>query len=90
MALERERNHLGAVQKFFADGGYTGGAFALSVQELMGAGVGIAKRNGLHRFVVLPKRWVVGRSFPGWLRTRQKKPSSHILLDRQQIHHLTA
>ena len=36
MALERERNNLGAVQKFLADGGYTGGAFALSVQELMG------------------------------------------------------
>ena len=66
MTLERERNHLGAVQKFLADGGYTGGAFALSVQELTGAGVGIAKRNGLHRFVVLPKRWVVGRSF-SWL-----------------------
>ncbi len=71
MTLERERNNLGAVQKFLADGGYTGGAFALSVQELMGTGVGIAKRNGLHRFVVLPKRWVVGRSF-SWLEKNRR------------------
>ena len=78
-ALERERDNLGAVQKILADGGYTGKAFASSVQELMGAEVEIAKRNELHRFVVLPKRWVVERSFskaassfPARLRTRQK------------------
>ena len=43
-ALERERDNLGAVQKILADGGYTGKAFASSVQELMGAEVEIAKR----------------------------------------------
>ena len=62
-ALEHERDNLGAVQKVLADGGYTGKAFASSVQELIGAGVEIAKRNELHRFKVLPKRWVVERSF---------------------------
>ena len=35
MALERERDNLGAVQKVLADGGYTGKAFASSVQELI-------------------------------------------------------
>ena len=49
-ALERDRDNLGAVQKVLADGGYTGKAFASSVQELIGAGVEIAKRNELHRF----------------------------------------
>ena len=63
MALERERDNPGAVQKVLADGGYTGEVFASSVQELIGAGAGIAKRNELHRFAVLPKRWVVERSF---------------------------
>ena len=63
VALERDRDNLGAVQKDLADGGYTGKAFASSVQELMGAEVEIAKRNELHRFAVLPKRWVVERSF---------------------------
>ena len=63
MRRERELDNLGAIQKILADGGYTGQAFASSVQALIGAEVEIAKRNGLHRFAVLPKRWVVERSF---------------------------
>ena len=57
MALERERDNPGAVQKVLADGGYTGKVFASSVEALIGAEVEIAKRNELHRFAVLPKRW---------------------------------
>ena len=45
LALKRELDNLGAVQKILADGGYTGKAFASSVQELIGAEVEIAKRN---------------------------------------------
>ena len=71
VALERDRDNLGAVQKILADGGYTGQAFASSVQELMGAEVEIAKRNELHRFAVLPKRWVVERSF-SWLEKKRR------------------
>ena len=71
LALERGRDNLGAVQKLLADGGYTGKAFASSVQELIGAEVEIAKRNGLHRFAVLPKRWVVERSF-SWLEKNRR------------------
>ncbi len=37
VALERGRDNLGAIQKILADGGYTGKAFASSVQELIGA-----------------------------------------------------
>ena len=33
LALERDKDNLGAVQKVLADGGYTGKAFASSVQE---------------------------------------------------------
>jgi transposase len=57
---------LSNVQNVLADGGYTGDNFASSVQEIIGAGVEIAKRNELHTFAVIPKRWVVERSF-GWL-----------------------
>ena len=49
-----------------ADGSYTGENFATSVKELIGAGVQITKRNELHPFAVIPKRWVVERSF-AWL-----------------------
>lgn len=57
---------LGAVLKLLADGGYTGEKFAGRVKELLGAEVEIAKRSELHTFAVIPKRWVVERSF-GWL-----------------------
>ena len=71
VALERGRDNLGAIQKILADGGYTGKAFASSVQELIGAEVEIAKRNELHRFAVLPKQWVVERSF-SWLEENRR------------------
>jgi transposase len=48
------------------DGGYTGEPFADAVKELLGASVEVVQRNELHTFVVLPKRWVVERSF-AWL-----------------------
>lgn len=57
---------LSTVQSILADGGYTGEAFATEVQNILGAGVQIAKRNELHTFTVIPQRWVVERSF-AWL-----------------------
>lgn len=57
---------LSCVKKFLVDGGYSGKRFADSVKELCGADVEVVKRNELHKFVVLPRRWVVERLF-GWL-----------------------
>ena len=54
------------MQNVLVDGGYTGKPFATAVQGLLGAAVEVVKRNELHTFVVLPKRWVVERSF-AWL-----------------------
>jgi len=71
LSLKRELDNLGAIQKILADGSYTGKAFALSVQELIGAEVEIAKRNELNRVTVLPKRWVVERSF-SWLEKNRR------------------
>ena len=64
--FHQRRADLSRVQKVLAGGGYTGKAFAAEVQNLLGAPVEVVKRNELHTFVVLPKRWVVERSF-GWL-----------------------
>ena len=52
--------------KVLVDGGYTGENFAICVKRLIGAEVEVIKRNELHKFAVLPKRWIVERSF-GWL-----------------------
>ena len=54
------------VVKVLCDGGYTGEPFAKAVAEILGAIVEIAKRNELHKFAVIPKRWVVERTF-AWL-----------------------
>lgn len=54
------------MKNVLADGGYTGENFANSVQEILRCTVEIAKRNELHKFKVIPKRWVVERSF-AWL-----------------------
>ena len=64
--FDRRRADLSRVQNVMVDGGYTGKPFAATVQNLLGASVEVVKRNELHTFVALPKRWVVERSF-AWL-----------------------
>lgn len=63
-ALHKET--LSEVKNVLVDGGYTGENFAAAVDEILGATVEVAKRNELHTFAVIPKRWVVERSF-AWL-----------------------
>jgi transposase len=65
-AFELHQEDLGKVQTVLVDGGYTGEPFAGAVKKLLGASVEVVKRNELHTFTVLPKRWVVERSF-AWL-----------------------
>ena len=65
-AIERSKANLTRVESVLVDGGYTGQPFAESVMECLEATVQVAKRNELHTFAVLPKRWVVERSF-AWL-----------------------
>jgi transposase len=57
---------LSEVRNVLVDGGYTGEKFAGKVKELLGCTVEVAKRSELHTFKVIPKRWVVERSF-AWL-----------------------
>jgi transposase len=57
---------LSQVKRFLCDGGYSGENFAQAIKLVHGAEVEIVKRNELHKFEVLPRRWVVERSF-GWL-----------------------
>ena len=54
------------VIKLLCDGGYTGENFAIAVKMILDAVVEVAKRNELHTFAVIPKRWIVERTF-GWL-----------------------
>jgi transposase len=58
--------HLTNVVKVLCDGGYSGENFANAVRVILGADVEVVKRNELHKFTVIPKRWGVERTF-AWL-----------------------
>lgn len=64
--FENNKLNMDLVSKVLADGGYTGEPFRTAIQTLIDAEVEIAKRSELHTFAVIPKRWVVERSF-AWL-----------------------
>ncbi len=53
------------VKHIWADGGYAG-AWLATARRLWRCTVEVVKRNELHTFKLLPRRWVVERTF-GWL-----------------------
>ena len=64
--IDHATSSLSKCIKVMVDSGYTGENFANSVKGLIGAEVEVIKRTELHKFAVLPKRWIVERTF-GWL-----------------------
>lgn len=66
LADAKQKQNLTRMVSILTDGGYSGEKFANAVNDLLGATVEVAKRNELHTFAVIPKRWVVERSF-AWL-----------------------
>ncbi len=64
--IQNEKENLSTIQKIIVDAGYTSEKFASAIKTIINANVEVVKRNELHSFVVLPKRWVVERSF-AWL-----------------------
>jgi transposase len=70
-AIDRCKPNLERVESLLVDGGYTGQPFADSVMKRIKAAVQVVKRNELHAFVVLPKRWIVEQSFAGLEKCRR-------------------
>jgi transposase len=64
--VKKNKQNLSRVENSLVDGGYSGEPFAEAIKELLGATVEVVKRSELHKFAVIPKRWVVERSF-SWL-----------------------
>lgn len=60
------KKNLSEVKNILVDAGYTGENFATQIKETINATVEVVKRSELHTFVLMPKRWVVERSF-AWL-----------------------
>ncbi|MDO4795582.1 MAG: transposase, partial [Brachymonas sp.] len=73
------------------DSGYVGKPFAQGVQTILGEHVQVqmAKRSELHTFKVMPKRWIVERSF-AWLEKSRRlwKNCERLLNTSLQFIHL--
>ncbi len=59
--FETSKDNLKNVQNVLVDGSYTGKKFANKINNIFGATVEVLRRNELHKFVVLPKRWILER-----------------------------
>jgi putative transposase len=65
IVLSQIAGRFGRLKKLWADGGYAGDLVAY-VKRWYGRVIEIVKRSDLRKFVVLPKRWIVERTF-AWL-----------------------
>jgi transposase len=63
LTLRLNADTLSDVARIQVDGGCTGEQFAHRVEMILGADVAIARRSQLPRFAVIPRRWIVERSF---------------------------
>ena len=63
---KRNKDTLSDIENMLVDGGYSGEKFARKIKRIVGATVEVVKRSELKKFVVIPKRWVVERSF-SWI-----------------------
>jgi transposase len=83
-AITKNMISLSMVKSIMVDAGYATKPFADTVNELLGATVKLQKRSELHTFKVIPKRWVVERSF-AWLekcrrlwKNTERKPNTSL------------
>jgi len=71
------------VIKIFADGGYRGGLIEV-VKNRFKIELEIIKRNELHTFKVLPKRWIVERTF-SWIDTNRRNSKNYERLNDTSV-----
>jgi putative transposase len=69
--LRRARRRFPFIEKIFADAGYQGPKFARTVATTGCWKIEIVKRSDLHRFVIVPKRWIVERTLAWISRNRR-------------------
>src|ERR1700675_94914 len=69
--LRTARRSFPFIERIFADAGYQGPKMARVVAKTGSWALQIVKRSDAHRFVVLPKRWIVERTFAWISRNRR-------------------
>jgi len=75
--LDKLRKEWSSVGKIFADGGYPlPGRAGERIQSLCGYIMEVVRKTDMHTFKVLPKRWVVERTF-AWIETNRRNAKSY-------------
>jgi transposase len=69
--LRQARRRFPFIKRVIGDGGYQGPKMAALVARTGAWRLEIVKRSDLHRFVVLPKRWIVERTLAWISRNRR-------------------
>lgn len=71
------------VIKIFADGGYAGKLIG-KVKDIFKIELEIIKRDELHTFKILPKRWIVERTF-SWIDTNRRNSKNYERLNQSSV-----
>ena len=71
------------IVKIFADGGYAGKLIAV-LKEKFKIDLEIIKRDELHTFKILPKRWIVERTF-SWIDTNRRNSKNYERLNQTSV-----
>ena len=69
--LRRARKRYPFIERIIGDGGYQGPEMTALVARTRAWRLEIVKRSDLHRFVALPKRWIVERTLAWISRNRR-------------------
>ena len=82
LVFKRAKTKLKTITKVFADGGYAGKLIAWT-QQKYNLVLEIVKRNQLHTFVVLPKRWIIERT-NAWVSSARRLAKEYEVKTRNQ------
>jgi len=78
--IEQMRQDWIKIVKIFADGGYRGKLIE-KVKAAFNIDIEVVKRNEQHKFKVLPKRWIVERTF-SWIDTNRRNSKNYERLNQ--------
>jgi putative transposase len=78
--------YLSAIKIIFADGGYLGNLIDWA-KISFGFNIQVIKRTEEHKFKVLPKRWIVERTF-AWLSFHRRLSKDYERLDETSVAHI--
>jgi putative transposase len=78
-----KEKYLNNIKKVFADGGYRGELISWAKQEI-GILLEIVKRNETGKFKILPKRWIVERTF-AWISFQRRASKDYERLPESSV-----